>query len=189
MTSAPDSRGLGGDTAVGPARHPEELLEALTPEELADQWESEKPPAAGALANVGAAAVVIAIGLLGIIGSISLGLGSVSKPQPGTWPLVVSITLVTLGAVLALTARQMTDAEAFTGSSWYVLVGLGTIAAFASVIDVVGFEIPSALLAFVWLRFLGRESWRSSIVGSLLMVLAFYAIFVMALSVSIPHLF
>ena len=61
--------------------------------------------------------------------------------------------------------------------------------AFVAVIDTIGFEIPSLLLAFVWLRFLGRESWRSSIVTSLCVVVAFYLVFVAALSVPIPHLF
>jgi hypothetical protein len=45
------------------------------------------------------------------------------------------------------------------------------------------------VLTFIWLRFLGRETWRVSIVGSILIVAGFYAIFVAALGLSIPHLF
>ena len=45
------------------------------------------------------------------------------------------------------------------------------------------------LLAFVWLRVLGRESWRTSIIASVAIVAAFYLIFVVALRTSIPHLF
>jgi putative tricarboxylic transport membrane protein len=60
---------------------------------------------------------------------------------------------------------------------------------FVAVIEVVGFEIPAALLCFVWLRFLGRESWRMSILTSLGVVAGFYLVFVAALAVPIPHLF
>jgi hypothetical protein len=60
---------------------------------------------------------------------------------------------------------------------------------FVVLIPVIGFEIPAALLAFVWLRFLGSEGWRTSIVTSVALVVAFYLIFVGALSVPIPHLF
>jgi putative tricarboxylic transport membrane protein len=87
------------------------------------------------------------------------------------------------------TARGTTDAERFNRTSWLVLAGLATMVVFVAVISVIGFEIPAALLAFVWLRFLGHESWRTSVVGSLAMVVAFYLIFVAALSVPIPHLF
>ena len=53
----------------------------------------------------------------------------------------------------------------------------------------VGFEIPAVLLCFVWLRFLGREGWRMSVITSFAVVAGFYLVFVAALSVPIPHLF
>jgi hypothetical protein len=45
------------------------------------------------------------------------------------------------------------------------------------------------LLCFLWLRFLGRESWRLSILTSIGTVAGFYLVFVAALAVPIPHLF
>jgi hypothetical protein len=163
--------------------------EALTPEQLAEQWEAEKPPPAGPLANLGAAAAVIGVGAAGIVGSLALGIGTLRSPSAGTWPLVVSVVLVVLGLALAAGWRSTADTERFTGSTGVVLVGLATMVAFALLIGTIGFEIPAALLAFVWLKFLGRETWRVAIVGSLAMVVAFYLVFVVALGVSIPHLF
>jgi hypothetical protein len=61
--------------------------------------------------------------------------------------------------------------------------------AFVAVVGVIGFEIPATLLMFVWLRFLGRESWRLSIITSLATVVAFYIVFVGLLAVPIPHMF
>jgi hypothetical protein len=103
--------------------------------------------------------------------------------------LLVSVLLVVLGVALLLNFRRVSDAEKFSGSSWLVLGGLATMVVFVGVIDVVGFEIPSALLCFVWLRYLGREGWRMSIITSLGVVVGFYLVFVAALAVPIPHLF
>ena len=94
-----------------------------------------------------------------------------------------------LAIALALLARRTADAERFSGASLAVVVGLATMVAFVAVVGTIGFEIPAALLAFVWLRFLGREGWRTSIVTSLGVVVAFYLIFVAALGVPVPHLF
>jgi putative tricarboxylic transport membrane protein len=148
-----------------------------------------RPPAAGTVTNVIVALLVVVLGVATLIGSWSLGVGSARTPDSGMWPLLVSIVLVVLAVVLLVTARRTNDAERFSRASWLVLAGVATMVVFVAVIRHVGFEIPAALLCFVWLRFLGREGWRTSIIGSLAAVAAFYAIFVVALSVPVPHLF
>jgi hypothetical protein len=161
-------------------------------EEAVHQLEHDaehRPPPAGPLTNVVVAVVVVALGAVGLVGSLSLGAGSAGEPGSGTWPMLVSFALIVLGLALLPAARRTADAERFAAPSRLVLVGLATMVGFVALIPVIGFEIPSALLAFVWLRFLGHESWRSSIITSLAVVVAFYLIFVAALSVPIPHLF
>ena len=148
-----------------------------------------RPPAAGTLVNVLTAAAVVVLGVAALVGSAALGVGTARKPGPGTWPMLVSVLLVVLGAALLLIARRTHDAEKFTRSGWLVLAGLATMVGFVAVINVIGFEIPAALLCFVWLRFLGRESWRMSVITSLVVVAGFYLVFVAALAVPIPHLF
>jgi len=183
----------GGRTAAGATPQGEAVPSTLHDlEEAVHQLEHDaehRPPPAGTSTNLVVALVVTALGAAGLVGSLQLGAGSAGEPGSGTWPLVISATLVVLGLTLALTARTASDAERFTGSSWLVLIGVATMVVFVALIGVIGFEIPSALLAFVWLRFLGNESWRSSIITSLGVVVAFYLIFVAALSVPIPHLF
>jgi putative tricarboxylic transport membrane protein len=180
----------GVDPAPSPAETP---LSELSLEDAVHQVEAEehegRPPAAGPLENVLIAAAVIALGVAALVGSSALGVGSARVPDSGMFPLLVSGMLVLLGLGLLATARRSHDAERFTGASALVLVGLATMIGFVAVISVIGFEIPAALLAFVWLRFLGHEGWRTSIVISLGVVVAFYLVFVVALSVPIPHLF
>jgi hypothetical protein len=161
-------------------------------EEAVHQLEADaehRPPPAGPVTNVVVAVVVIALGAAALVGSLSLGAGTASKPGSGTWPMLISIALIVLGIALLPAVRRTHDAERFAGPSVLVLVGLVTMVVFVALISVIGFEIPAALLAFVWLRFLGHESWRSSIITSLGVVVAFYLIFVAALAVPIPHLF
>jgi hypothetical protein len=161
-------------------------------EEAVHQLEHDaehRPPPAGPVTNVVVALVVVALGAAALVGSLSLGAGSAGNPGSGTWPVLISLAMIVLGLALLPAFRRTADAERFTGPSWLVLVGLATMIVFVALISVIGFEIPAALLAFVWLRFLGHESWRSSIITSLAVVVAFYLIFVAALAVPIPHLF
>jgi len=148
-----------------------------------------RPPPAGTTTNLVVATLVMALGAAALVGSLSLGAGSASSPGSGTWPLILSLLIIVLGLGLAATARSTSDAERFSRSSLLVVAGLATMVVFVALIGTIGFEIPAALLAFVWLRFLGGEGWRLSVITSLGLVVAFYLIFVAALSVPIPHLF
>jgi hypothetical protein len=166
---------------------PAQLSDAV--HEVEDAEHEFRPPVAGRATDVVVAIAVTGIGVAALLGSLALGVGSPRAPGTGTWPFLVSVVLVVLGlGLLALTGR-IRDAERFTRASWLVLAGLATMIAFVAVISVIGFEIPAALLMFVWLKFLGGESWRSSIVTSLAVVLAFYIVFVGLLAVPIPHMF
>ena len=195
MSSAHVPEGPGGSTAAGapgPATGepvPSSLHEL---EEAVHQLEHDvehRPPPAGPVTNVVVAVVVLALAAAALVGSLALGAGDAGNPGPGTWPLLISATLVALGLALLPGVRRTADAERFSRSSWLVLVGVATMALFVVLLPVIGFEIPAALLAFVWLRFLGGESWRSSVITSVGAVVGFYLVFVAALSVPIPHLF
>ena len=151
--------------------------------------EPERPPAAGPVTTLVTAAIVVVLGGAAVAGALNLGVGSASAPGPGMWPVLVGAALVVLGGVLAARARSTEDAERFTRTGLLVLAATATMVVFVAVVGVIGFEIPSALLAFVWLRFLGRESWRLSAIVSVAATAAFYLLFVGALGVTIPHLF
>jgi len=180
------TRQQDGDALPGPD---EELPEALTPEELAAQWEEEKPPAAGPMANAASSLVVLAIGIGALTLSVAMGLGTPEKPEPGLWPFLTSCVMVALAIFQLVWGRHNRDAEKFTRMSLSPFIGLATLAAMVALMPVIGFEIPSLLLCIVWMKFLGSETWRSALLVSAIVVAAFYGIFVLALGTSIPHLF
>ena len=164
-------------------------VDELTPEQLAAQWEEEKPPAAGALANAASSLVVLGVGIGAIVLSVAMGLGTPDKPQPGLWPFIISCVMAALGLFQLVLGRHNRDAEKFTRMSTAPLTGLVTLAAMVALMPLIGFELPALVLCIIWMRFLGGESWRSTLVVSAAVVIAFYAIFVLALHTSIPHLF
>ncbi|MDQ0870802.1 hypothetical protein QFZ70_003275 [Arthrobacter sp. V1I9] len=176
----------GGDT---PHSLQDEVLDDLTPEQLAAQWEEEKPPAAGALANAASSLVVLGVGIAAGILSMAMGLGTPATPQPGLWPFIISCVMVALGLFQLIAGRHNRDAEKFTRMSTAPLTGLVTLAAMVALMPLIGFELPALALCVIWMRFLGGETWRSTLVVSASVVIGFYAIFVLALNTSIPHLF
>jgi hypothetical protein len=176
----------GGDA---PHSFPDDVLDDLTPEQLAAQWEEEKPPAAGALANAASSLVVIAVGIAAVALSVAMGLGTPDKPQPGLWPFLISCVMAALGLFQLILGRHNRDAEKFTRMSTAPLTGLVTLAAMVALMPLIGFELPALVLCIIWMRFLGGETWRSTLVVSASVIVAFYGIFVLALNTSIPHLF
>jgi hypothetical protein len=180
-----ETSGSGGDEFAAGAGEKDDL----SLEELAAEWDEDKPPAAGPMANVASAVVLGVIAVAGVIGSLSLGLGTPSAPRPGMYPFIISVVLLVLVVVLAAVGRGAMGAEKFSRGSWAVFFGAATLLGLVILIPIIGFEIPSAVLTFIWLRFLGKESWRMSIFLSVIIVAAFYAFFVILVGVPLPHLF
>lgn len=163
--------------------------EDLTPEQLSAKWEAEAPPAAGPIANFASSAVAVALGAIGILLSLQLGLGTPSQPQPGLWPFVMSLAITVLGLAQLVIGRRGGEGEKFSRLSWLVLFGAGTLVGLVALMPVIGFEIPSLLLCIIWMKFLGGETWRAAVFYSVLVIAAFYGIFILGLGTTIPHLF
>ncbi|MEQ4718604.1 tripartite tricarboxylate transporter TctB family protein [Nonomuraea sp. B19D2] len=155
---------------------------------LEEVAEEARPPHAGPVSQVAAALVALAVGVAGAIGSVALGLGQLTQPGPGLWPFAISVVIVVLSATLVVTGRGLQDTERFSKASLLTAAGVVTLVLLAVLLPLIGFEIPSLLLVFVWLRWLGKESWRSSIVVSVVTVAAFYLLFVVLLQVPLPRL-
>ena len=159
-------------------------LQAEVAQDLAD----ERPPAGGPAYQLVSSLVVLVLGLAAAVLAYGYGLGSLRRPGPGLWPFAVSVFIVVLAVVLLVFGRTLDDTEKFTRSSLLVLAGGATFVALGLLLPVVGFEIPAVLLGIVWLRFLGGESWRSTVVISVATTAAFYLLFLYGLKIPLPHL-
>jgi putative tricarboxylic transport membrane protein len=128
----------------------------------------------------------VAVGIAAALGARDLGVGSLTDPGPGLWPLVVSAVLVITGAVVAV--RPGDDAEAIGRDAWVVVVACLSLVAYTAVIRVVGFELPTVVLLAFWMRVFGGEPWRTTIAVSVGVTVVVYAVFILALGVALPHL-
>lgn len=156
--------------------------------EVAHEMEEDRPPAGGPAYQTVGALVGVAIGLGGAALAYGYGLGSLHKPGPGLWPFVVSVVVAALSVILLVVGRGLTDSEAFTRSSALPVIGAVTFVAFGLLLPLTGFEIPALALCVIWLRFLGGESWRNTLVISVLTTATFYLLFLYGLRIPLPHL-
>ena len=140
---------------------------------------------AGTQARAGAL-TALAVGLLAGWQARRLGVGSLTDPGPGLWPLIVSVVLVLTGAAVAL--RPGDDAEPIGREAWIVVLGCVSLVAYTLLIEVIGFEIPTIALLVFWLKVLGEEPWRTSLTVAVGATVAVYAVFILALGVALPHL-
>lgn len=160
---------------------------AVQPE--AAQEEPEGPRPGGRVQSIVAGAVPVALGGVAAWLSFGLNVGSLTEPGPGLWPLIVACLLVAAGlGIIAVTAKSRRDTEAFTRGTIAVLAAAGGLAVYASLYEIVGFEVPTVLLLFVWLKFLSRESWLMSAILAVAVTAAAYALFIIGLNVPLPHI-
>lgn len=157
--------------------------------EAAREREEHRPPAGGPAYQVAGTLVALSVGITGAVLAHGYGLGTLRRPGAGLWPFAISVVVVTLSLLLLVLGRRLDDSEKFTRTSLLVLVGLVTFVGLGVLLPVTGFEIPAFLLCVIWLRFLGGESWRSTIVISFVTVTAFYLLFLEGLRIPLPHLF
>ncbi|MDG4856903.1 tripartite tricarboxylate transporter TctB family protein [Streptomyces sp. T-3] len=134
------------------------------------------------------ALVPLGIGAFAAAAAVSMGLGSLAAPGPGLWPLIVSLAMATLSASLLLNPGADTEQEPFNRQALVVALGALSLVAYTLLIEQVGFEVVTVLLLVLWMRGFGRESWRLSLAVALAACAALYLLFIVALSVSLPHL-
>jgi putative tricarboxylic transport membrane protein len=163
------------------------MADAETEAALGEQ--PEGPRAGGRVQSVVAGAIPVLLGAVAAWLSFGLNIGSLTEPGPGLWPLIVAGLLVASGiGIIAVTAKTRRDTEAFTRGTIAVLAAAGGLAVYASLYEIVGFEVPTVLLLLAWLRFLSRESWLMSAILAVAVTAVAYALFIIGLNVPLPHL-
>lgn len=177
-----------GASTDDPANESSDLLAEIEAE-IAEDLAEETAPPGGPMYQWISAALTLTLGITGAVLAYGYGLGSLSEPGPGLWPFMLAVTIAVLSAALLVVGRSLQDSEAFTWSSLQVLAGVVTFVVLAFLMPIIGFEIPAFALSVVWLRFLGGESWRSTVLIGLATTAAFYFLFLYALGIALPHLF
>ncbi|WP_017577024.1 tripartite tricarboxylate transporter TctB family protein [Nocardiopsis kunsanensis] len=146
-------------------------------------------PGAGRATNLVCGAVISLVGAGAFAVALDLGLGSLSRPGPGTWPAIVSLMLLVVGLLIAARSAHFTDSERITKDAVGVAAGVITLTVAVQLMPLVGFELPSVALLVFWMSVLGQEKLRLSVPIAVLTVAVVHLTFVHGLAVPVPRLF
>ncbi|TMR06925.1 tripartite tricarboxylate transporter TctB family protein [Actinomadura soli] len=133
-----------------------------------------------------AALFSLSVGCVGMAGSLALETGSLSDPGAGMWPLIVNC-LTVIGSLALLLHRDFQDHEPFTGGFRAVAAAVVGMIGYAVLFPYTGFTLPAFLLLVFWIRVLGGETWRLTVIVSAAAPTAFFCLFSLVLNVPLPR--
>lgn len=131
------------------------------------------------LTGIGLLLIAVGFG----IGSWRLSIWQLGMPGPGLTPLLASLALLPIAAVLVLEQVRPGESEPLQVAP--LLAGLAFFA-YAALVEYAGFMLPSFAFIFLWGRLLYARSWATSLATAVVMPLALYVIFMLGLGIPLP---
>ncbi len=133
------------------------------------------------------------LGIVYLIGSLNLGIGSAISPGAGLYPFFIGITLISLALPLFLLSLKQKDPENSQmegfpkGKDLKRVVALAlTFFFFAIFLKPLGYWVCGTVLMGASLKLLGMQSWGKIVSISVLTTAISYFLFVSLLQVPIP---
>ncbi len=135
--------------------------------------------------------LMILVGIGVIVESFRLHIGTVLVPQPGFFPLLAGLLLIGFSIVLLVQVRlerrkpSGRDRQAF-GEVHRPLILIVCLGIYAAVLEILGYVLPTILIAGVILRILGVKSWKMIGLVSVGLSVVTYLLFDRILGVDLP---
>ena len=139
---------------------------------------------------------LLVLGLFLAFQSIRLPLWGGSGPEAGFYPLSIAVIIVSLSSFLVLKSGILTQLQ---GEEKLAEQGMDQIhlhkvfaylvlaLLYGILVEKVGFLITSALLLFLILKFVERQSWKATLVVGATSIVISYTLFVYFLQVPLPR--
>lgn len=131
----------------------------------------------------------VAIGVFFGVGSRNYHLGDSARPGPGFFPLLLSIVMVILGAIVLFKSLTIESegGDPIGRVAWRpVLAIIGSVVIFGLILPRVGMVIALPVLVIVSALAGDEFRWRDAIVTSIVLTGFSWLIFVWGLSLTIP---
>ncbi|MGO1181414.1 MAG: tripartite tricarboxylate transporter TctB family protein [Micrococcaceae bacterium] len=116
--------------------------------------------------------------------AFNYGVGSLTNPGVGAWPLIVGIALVLLGVWLLKGARRESATERVSVRDPLILWGLMLV--WALMLNVITFIAVSSVILFLIFKVIGRAGWIQSILVPVITSTVIYYVFANLLAVPLP---
>jgi hypothetical protein len=136
-----------------------------------------------------AAVVLVAFGVVALEQASKLRIGSIVRPGPGFFPLVLAAALTVVCVALAVDAfRGRGTPDAAPPSLHWRKIGAAIAALFvyALVLERVGFVVSTFALLLFFFRGLERQRWSLALAGSIVTACVTYLVFKVWLHVQLP---
>ena len=134
------------------------------------------------------ALVFLAIGVLIVLGTRHLRIGSFHSPGPGLFPLCLGILLVLFSVI----SFFVSNPEKLPKLSWAlmprsVLYAIGILFAYRFSLPVLGYSLSTLILFIFLLKVVGGQKWLPTMFWSVVITTASALLFVQGLGVLFPE--
>ena len=136
-----------------------------------------------------AAAVLLAFGLIALEEARKLRLGSIARPGPGFFPVLLALAFSFVCLVLLVNAWRARDAARGTNTrlGWLKIVAtMAALFVYAFALERVGFVVATVALLLFFFKALERQRWVMALAGSLATAFVTYLVFKVWLRVQLP---
>ena len=127
--------------------------------------------------------------------SLTYPLGDLRRPGGGLFPLIASIFLMGLSAIITAQAFFNKDSEMAVRAPFFpekeapkrIFFGFAALLGYRYLMPVIGFAPATGFFIFVLSKFLGKHSWKASLFFSLVTALVAYYLFEVWLKIPMPR--
>jgi len=137
----------------------------------------------------GAAAVLLVVGVIALEEASRLRFGSLARPGPGFFPVVLAVAFSLVCAALLVGPVRTRDADAppLPRLGWpKVVATMAALFIYALALEPVGFVAATFVLLLFFFRALERQRWLVALGSSLATALLTYLVFRVWLNVQLP---
>jgi len=138
--------------------------------------------------------ILLIVGMAVFLKSLTYPIGTFRTPGAGLFPLIASILLLGLSAILTLQAflskkgKELAPTPFFPeqGAPRRILLGFAGLVGYRYLVPVVGFAPSTGIFILFLIRFLGGYGWKASIFSAVVTALVAYYLFQVWLKIPMP---
>ena len=137
--------------------------------------------------------VMLIVGLCFIGGGVKCGIGHLTSPGAGFFPLLVGSIMSLLSVALLIESKlhpdQAEQKESFwirPGSSRKVLLALACLVFYLFALDFLGYIVTTFIFILSLFRWISAKKWTTSVLVALILSAGSYLLFKTGLGVSLP---